>query len=131
VRGDALGESKFAVGGAPVLPPRRREAGASPEAAAAAAAAAEAATTTTTTTTTDNDNDDDDDDDIAISVGAGDVALYEIINYKVCSLRGHIKDHNSERDDPAFGAMGSNFGARAGTVTSNLLWRANASYRRG
>jgi hypothetical protein len=34
-----------------------------------------------------------------------DVALYEIINYKLRILRGHIKDYNSAHDDPAFGAM--------------------------
>jgi hypothetical protein len=43
--------------------------------------------------------------DIAISVGALDVALYEIINYKLRILREHIKDYNSEHGDPERSAL--------------------------
>jgi hypothetical protein len=34
-----------------------------------------------------------------------DVALYEIINYKLRVLREHIKDYNSGHENPLFGAM--------------------------
>jgi hypothetical protein len=33
------------------------------------------------------------------------VALYEIINYKLHIPREHIKDYNSADEDPAFSAM--------------------------
>jgi hypothetical protein len=37
-----------------------------------------------------------------------DVALYEIIKYKLRILREHIKDYNSGHENPAFGAVLAN-----------------------